>query len=1558
MKRTLYFFGKFSLLALLLFMVVPGFSQQAALFSNGSSGAVTVSGTQIINSYYPVTSISGNQITVSGGLSPAAGDKIMLIQMTGANAGQWEWAIVSAGGSPFTISNGNSRSNINYTTGRVQVVTVPQYTSLTVPSGATLTGAPWNGTTGGILTFMVQDIFNIQAGGTCDVSGLGYTGGAANTGGSGGSGGSGGDSAMIGVQGGYTGYVTGSAIDSGGYGGWAGYPGGAGGVPAIVSCPDCSSTLGGGGSNTSALSGGVLYTSLLMGGGGQGNNTGNGGIGAGGGGGGGGAGTTKRPGQNGGAGGSGGGSGAGGAGGGILIFSASSLVMPASGYSFVSRGLAGSDGGNGQNGGIGGDGGRGSGSCNSGGGGRGAGGGNGGGGAGAGAGGTIYALLHRHAANFNATTVNVSGGASSNGGQGGTGGQGGINPGPFGLGCFDTISYVAIVAIDSGSGGPGLGPDSLVVVSPPGPNGSPGSAGGGGGGGAFGSSDADCDSSSISITGENQVAGDNCGVNYNQNQIGISGSASTNSSQYEISVSTNSSSGCQGSAYYQGYTISVTDGNGCQIDLPGSMTYYDDNFDLIQVSQTNASCPNTSDGSYTGKVADNPGVQGECNPIWNLTVSGPNGYSYFNSGNGNVNGGSNIALTGLARGVYLYTIKGSGRCSQPTTGSFTINSNYTSSAGYQSYDTICSGSSISWHGRNYTQSGNYTDTLHGASAHGCDSIVYMSLTVLSPITAAESGREEEGGVCSYGTFNFDARALGISGGSGTYSILPRQTRTGCGSSPFSLSPSQIIFYTVYVTDSKGCTLNFPFGVFYQVNAVDISNTSSTNTSCPRSADGSLSFSLYGIPGDDCGYNWNYTITGPNGYTNTNSGSTLPTITLSGLDTGRYNLSLTYGGLCQGNADATFTIHSNNTPVQGDHTYDTICPGTSLSWHGRTYTQSGSYADTLRSAAMYGCDSIVYLTLTINYTPISGNQYDTICYNRAYVWRGTSYRQSGVYADTLHGGSVHGCDSVAILNLTVRPPVSVSFFDTVISGTTLAVGSHIYTRSGAYVDTLINIYGCDSIIHTFLYVDTPTTYASLYDSICQGSSYRVGIHSYSTSGTSIDTLINHWSGDSIVTLHLLVYPITSIIVYDTLLSGTTLYIGNHIYSQTGIYTDTLISIHGCDSIIHSHLYIDTPRTYTTLYDSICQGWFYRVGIHSYSTSGTHIDTLVNHWSGDSIVTLHLFVYTNPSVRIHDSTICIGNSIILGGYPTATGGIGPYTYTWYTSGVLNAVNNSNPKTSPDTTTIYSVTVTDAKACSATASQTVTVNPLPKPTITPTPTRICMGSSTLLTAAGGTGFQWSNAANTDTTTVSPTTTTTYTVTVTDSTSCSATATDTVIVNPVPTLSVGPDTSICVRLSYIIPGQSSASSVIWSPDSNLSDAGIVAPTLFFSDSAILTYMVIAYDSASGCADTVHLNITAGHCRSYIDAAQAFSPNNDQVNDFSTLFSYLIVSYEIRIYNRFGELVYTSSDLSALNDLSKGWDGTYQGKPQPLDTYMYYIIATDAFGKQISKKGNITLLR
>ena len=78
-------------------------------------------------------------------------------------------------------------------------------------------------------------------------------------------------------------------------------------------------------------------------------------------------------------------------------------------------------------------------------------------------------------------------------------------------------------------------------------------------------------------------------------------------------------------------------------------------------------------------------------------------------------------------------------------------------------------------------------------------------------------------------------------------------------------------------------------------------------------------------------------------------------------------------------------------------------------------------------------------------------------------------------------------------------------------------------------------------------------------------------------------------------------------------------------------------------------------------------------------------------------------------------------------------------------------------------------------------VGVHPFPTPAITGTPA-ICVGGSSVLTAAGGTAYVWSSGETTTSITVSPTDTTTYIVTVTSDKGCSASTNFTVVVNPLP--------------------------------------------------------------------------------------------------------------------------------------------------------------------------------
>ena len=95
-------------------------------------------------------------------------------------------------------------------------------------------------------------------------------------------------------------------------------------------------------------------------------------------------------------------------------------------------------------------------------------------------------------------------------------------------------------------------------------------------------------------------------------------------------------------------------------------------------------------------------------------------------------------------------------------------------------------------------------------------------------------------------------------------------------------------------------------------------------------------------------------------------------------------------------------------------------------------------------------------------------------------------------------------------------------------------------------------------------------------ICFGEIYRLGNQVIGSSGTYVDTLYNIWGCDSIVTLDLLVREqIEDVVVYDTLCSIDPYIIGNHRFDTTGVYEVLLKTIEGCDSVVILHLEKASP-----------------------------------------------------------------------------------------------------------------------------------------------------------------------------------------------------------------------------------------------------------------------------------------------------------------------------------------------------------------------------------------------
>ena len=145
---------------------------------------------------------------------------------------------------------------------------------------------------------------------------------------------------------------------------------------------------------------------------------------------------------------------------------------------------------------------------------------------------------------------------------------------------------------------------------------------------------------------------------------------------------------------------------------------------------------------------------------------------------------------------------------------------------------------------------------------------------------------------------------------------------------------------------------------------------------------------------------------------------------------------------------------------------------------------------------------------------------------------------------------------------------------------------------------------------------------------------------------------------------------------------------------------------------------------------------------------------------------------------------------------------------------------------------------------------------------------------------------------------------------------------------------------------------SVVWQADSTLSSTLIPDPWAFPSESRTYYFQV---EDPAGCtlSDSVRVMVKRTPCSNEsIFVPDAFSPNNDGVNDLLFIRASGISEMIFRIYDRWGQLVFESKDPL------KGWDGFYSGKLLGNGVFGYAASGKCADGNLFEIKGNVTLIR
>lgn len=208
---------------------------------------------------------------------------------------------------------------------------------------------------------------------------------------------------------------------------------------------------------------------------------------------------------------------------------------------------------------------------------------------------------------------------------------------------------------------------------------------------------------------------------------------------------------------------------------------------------------------------------------------------------------------------------------------------------------------------------------------------------------------------------------------------------------------------------------------------------------------------------------------------------------------------------------------------------------------------------------------------------------------------------------------------------------------------------------------------------------------------------------------------------------------------------------------------------------------------------------------------------------------------------DTAICVNRSAQL----DASGG---NSYSWLPSGSLNDPSIANPTASPQTTTNYSVQITDTVCnISATLSTTVQVSPLPNVNAGKD-SALCPGGQMQLTVVGAANYSWSPSTGLSDPTIAnpvatPTSTIQYIVTGISNSGCSANDTVNITVNIKPAIAKSNDTLICKNSSVQL---FASGGVIynWTPSSSLSNNSIANPIA--SPSGNTTYYVTVTDNNS----------------------------------------------------------------------------------------------------------------
>jgi len=903
--------------------------------------------------------------------------------------------------------------------------------------------------------------------------------------------------------------------------------------------------------------------------------------------------------------------------------------------------------------------------------------------------------------------------------------------------------------------------------------------------------------------------------------------------------------------------------------------------------------------------------------------------------------GDSIFIAGEYRfnaGIYRDTLNTINGCDSIVNTSLNLWPNYS-----DTYEvTMCNGDSTMAGGAYQYVAGLYVDSL--TTTNGCDSVIYTDLIVFA--TYLDTNYVE---ICSG-----ESVVLGGSSQttSGTY-IDYYNTELGCDSTVVSVLEVHPVYDSTDVQIICDGDSIFLAGA-YQFTGGTYIDTFNTINNCDSIITTILQIAPnYEIPlatsicdGDSILLGGAYQFTGGTYI------DTLPTI-----------------NGCDSILTTTLTI----LPTYADSFEIFVCPGDGLFVGGAFQTTTGTYVDSLQTTV--GCDSLIITDLIVQNTCID-TVYVEVCEPDTYFVGGADQSVSGFYIDTLL--SSVNTDSIIVTGLTVHPEYLANTPISICEGDSIFLGGAYQTTDGIYTDSLSTINTCDSVINWYLTIE-PLLRNTINASICEGEQYFLNGEFISDPGTYIDTIPVAGGCSQIVTTILVVNPVYSRTDTIEICQGEFYIAEGAAQTMTGVYTDNFLTVDNCDSTVVTNLIVH-PTYADTTEVTICFGETFDLNGQQYSTAQT-INDSYNTINGCDSTHTYILDVVNPLFNFLVENLCEGDGITINGEYITEAGTYNDTLTAVTTScdsiVITQVNFFEHVTVDLTFTICEGDSVYAGGAYQTVAGTY-VDSLMTPTgcdsliitelfveeniqLDAEDVVLCAGETVELLVTGSNNVNWSPGNGLSCTDcpnpiASPLETTTYTIWSNTCLGQTVQTTMTVFVEEPPSLTLAAD-----NLTVIL-GESTLVTAITNDPTALITWTDAAGNIICEDCSELpvtptetTVYFVTVENENGCSTTeeITIRIDDACANAKFEIPNMISPNGDGANDVFTIRYTGVNDISIlRIYNRWGELVFETTDIN------RYWDGTFRGKQLNPGVYVYYLEGTCLNEEEFRRTGNVTILK